>query len=93
VKLKRAAVVTAAAAGLVLAGSPAIAAPSADDAQASTIAVTQMDRDTDDPTFGDAVLLFIEGGGALGYGAAALIAGAYTGIVLTPALLVHSFSR
>ncbi len=92
-KLKKAAVVTAATAGLVLAGSPALAAPSMGEAQTRTIAVTEMDRHSDDPTFGDAVLLFVEGGGALGYGAAALIAGAYTGIALTPALIIHSFTR
>ncbi|MGQ0840840.1 hypothetical protein [Actinokineospora sp.] len=42
------------------------------------------------PHFGDAVDLFTDGGGALGYGAAALVAGAYTGIALTPALIAES---
>jgi hypothetical protein len=35
---------------------------------------------------------FIVGGGALGYGAASLVAGAYTGIATTPALIAHSFA-
>jgi hypothetical protein len=42
------------------------------------------------PEFGDAVTLFTDGGGALGYGAAALVAGAYTGIALTPDLILDS---
>jgi hypothetical protein len=41
---------------------------------------------TADPTFGDAYVTFIEGGGALGYGAASLVA-------LTPALILHSLCR
>ncbi|HVK24894.1 MAG TPA: hypothetical protein VM677_26345 [Actinokineospora sp.] len=45
----------------------------------------------DQPSFGDAVELFTEGGGALGWGAAALVAGAYTGIALTPAMIANSF--
>ena len=45
------------------------------------------------PTFGDAYNTFILGGGALGYGAASLVAGAYTGIATTPALIAHSFAR
>jgi hypothetical protein len=44
------------------------------------------------PTFGDAYNTFILGGGALGYGAASLVAGAYTGIATTPALIAHSFA-
>jgi hypothetical protein len=47
---------------------------------------------TPDPTFGDAYNTFIDGGGALGYGAASLVAGAYTGIALTSALIMHSMS-
>jgi len=90
VKLKKAAVVTAATAGLVLAGSPAFAAPTADDVQADAVAVASADHAVE-PTFGDAMLVFIEGGGALGYGAAALVAGAYTAIATTPALILHSF--
>jgi hypothetical protein len=45
------------------------------------------------PTFGDAYNTFIIGGGALGYGAASLVAGAYTGIATTPALIAHSFAE
>nr|WP_225957941.1 hypothetical protein [Amycolatopsis lexingtonensis] len=48
---------------------------------------------TPDPTFGDAYATFIEGGGALGYGAASLVAGAYTGIATTPALILHSLEH
>ena len=90
-KLRKAAVVTAATAGLVLAGSPAFAAPSADTAGASTIT---RDADVDDVdvfTFSDAFYTFIEGGGALGYGAASLVAGAYAGIATTPAMILYSF--
>jgi hypothetical protein len=95
VKLKKAAVVTAATAGLVLGSTPAFAAPSADEAQVRTVAVASADRNADDVesfTFANAFYTFIEGGGALGYGAAALIAGAYAGIALTPALIAGSFS-
>jgi len=91
VKLKKAAVVTAATASLVLAGSPAFAASSADVASYDTTVTSEVGAAG--PTFGDAFLVFIEGGGALGYGAAALIAGAYTGIALTPALIAHAFSN
>ncbi|MGH3425394.1 MAG: hypothetical protein ACRDO8_11725, partial [Nocardioidaceae bacterium] len=45
------------------------------------------------PTFGDAFNQFVVGGGALGYGAASLVAGAYTGIATTPALISHSFGE
>ncbi|WP_414939891.1 hypothetical protein [Amycolatopsis sp. cmx-11-51] len=44
-------------------------------------------------TFGDAYATFIEGGGALGYGAASLVAGAYTGIATTPASIRHSLEH
>ncbi|OLZ53825.1 hypothetical protein BS329_12410 [Amycolatopsis coloradensis] len=42
-----------------------------------------------DPTFGNANNTFIEGGGALGYGAPSLVAGTHTGIATTPALILH----
>ncbi|OLR90047.1 hypothetical protein [Actinokineospora bangkokensis] len=44
----------------------------------------------DQPSFGDAVDLFTDGGAALGYGATATVAGAYTGIALTPELILDS---
>jgi hypothetical protein len=98
VKLRKAAVVTAATAGLMLAGSPAFAAPSVD-VTGTDAGVTACDAGSDmgaeadqHITFADAFYTFIEGGGALGYGAASLIAGAYAGIATTPALIAQSFS-
>lgn len=78
--LKKAGFVAATAAGLMMVGSTAFAA-------------TQDAGGTPDPTFGDAYATFIEGGGALGYGAASLVAGAYTGIATTPALILHSLEH
>ncbi|WP_410600543.1 hypothetical protein [Amycolatopsis sp. lyj-90] len=78
--LKKAGFVSVVAAGLMMAGGTAFAA-------------TGDHSGTPDPTFGDAYNTFIEGGGALGYGAASLVAGAYTGVILTPALLAHSLEH
>ncbi|MFD5244825.1 hypothetical protein ACFWIW_09800 [Amycolatopsis sp. NPDC058340] len=78
--LKKAAFVSAVAAGIMMAGGTAFAA-------------TGDTSGTPDPTFGDAYNTFIEGGGALGYGAASLVAGAYTGIATTPALIIHSLEH
>ncbi|UUV29282.1 hypothetical protein NQK81_31525 [Amycolatopsis roodepoortensis] len=78
--LKKAGFVSAVAAGIMMVGGTAFAA-------------TGETSGTPDPTFGDAYNTFIEGGGALGYGAASLVAGAYTGVVLTPALLAHSLEH
>ncbi|MEV6874731.1 hypothetical protein [Amycolatopsis sp. NPDC051128] len=78
--LKKAGFVAATAAGLMMIGSTAFA-------------TTNDHPGTPDPTFGDAYTTFIVGGGALGYGAASLIAGAYTGIALTPALILHSLEH
>jgi hypothetical protein len=78
--LKKAGFVAATAAGLMMIGSTAFASPSDH-------------GDCPDPTFGDAYVTFIGGGGALGYGAASLVAGAYTGIALTPALILHSLEH
>ncbi|WP_410648553.1 hypothetical protein [Amycolatopsis sp. cmx-4-54] len=78
--LKKAGFVSAVAAGIIMVGGTAFAA-------------TGDTTGTPDPTFGDAYNTFIEGGGALGYGAASLVAGAYTGVVLTPALLAHSLEH
>ncbi|WP_020664916.1 hypothetical protein [Amycolatopsis benzoatilytica] len=78
--LKKAGIIAGAAAGLMMIGGTAFASP----------AVSQ---GAPDPTFGDAYATFIEGGGALGYGAASLVAGAYTGIATTPALIAHSMEH
>ncbi|MEV6911329.1 hypothetical protein [Amycolatopsis sp. NPDC051071] len=75
--LKKAGFVSAVAAGLMMVGGTAFAATDG----------------TPDPTFGDAYATFIEGGGALGYGAASLVAGAYTGVATTPALILHSLEH
>ncbi|WP_409490521.1 hypothetical protein [Amycolatopsis sp. cmx-11-12] len=75
--LKKAGFVSAVAAGLMMVGGTAFAATDG----------------TPDPTFGDAYNTFIEGGGALGYGAASLVAGAYAGIATTPALILHSLEH
>ncbi|HKN56655.1 MAG TPA: hypothetical protein VJX66_29475 [Amycolatopsis sp.] len=80
-EVKKAGFVAATVAGLMMVGSTAFAAQGG----APTGA--------EDPTFGDAYATFIEGGGALGYGAASLIAGAYTGIATTPALILHSLEH
>ncbi|MEV7550149.1 hypothetical protein AB0N89_11035 [Amycolatopsis sp. NPDC089917] len=78
--LKKAGFVSAVAAGIMMVGGTAFAA-------------TGDTTGTPDPTFGDAYATFIEGGGALGYGAASLVAGAYTGVVLTPSLVAHSLEH
>ena len=75
--LKKAGFIASAAIGLSLIAAPFASADTQGDFPA-------------EPTFGDAVNLFTDGGGALGYGAAALVAGAYTGVVLTPELAVDS---
>lgn len=79
--LKKAGFVAATAAGLMMLGGTAFAATGSEPTGAP------------DPTFGDAYATFIEGGGALGYGAASLVAGAYTGIATTPALILHSLEH
>ncbi|ANN15284.1 hypothetical protein SD37_06190 [Amycolatopsis orientalis] len=78
--LKKAGFVSAVAAGIMMVGGTAFAA-------------TGDTTGTPDPTFGDAYNTFIEGGGALGYGAASLVAGAYAGIATTPALILHSLEH
>lgn len=78
--LKKAGFVAAVTAGIMMVGGTAFAAT--DGAEGAPY-----------PTFGDAYNTFIEGGGALGYGAASLIAGAYTGIATTPALILHSLEH
>jgi hypothetical protein len=80
-EVKKAGFVAATVAGLMMVGSTAFAA------QQST------PFNGVDPAFGDAFTTFIEGGGALGFGAAALVAGAYTGIATTPAEILHSLEH
>jgi hypothetical protein len=71
----------------VLAASAALLAPTAAQAapQDEPMDVGQF------PTFGDAYTTFIKGGQHLGQGAAEVVAGAYTGIANTPALIAYSF--
>ncbi|GAA4546519.1 hypothetical protein [Amycolatopsis samaneae] len=80
--LKKAGFVAATAAGLMMLGGTAFAATGGDEPTGAP-----------NPTFGDAYTTFIHGGGALGYGAAALVAGAYTGIATTPSLIAGSFAN
>ncbi|MFF5992416.1 hypothetical protein [Prauserella flavalba] len=77
--LKKAGFVTAATAALLMVGGTAFAAPAETSAPKSA---------TEDITFDDAYYQFIDGGAALGYGAASLVAGAYTGIARTPWLIL-----
>jgi hypothetical protein len=79
--LKKAGFVASTAIGLMLVGGTAFAAPAATAAPAPS---------GDDFSFTDAFNQFNEGGGALGYGAASLVSGAYAGIATTPALILHS---
>ncbi|HEY0639660.1 MAG TPA: hypothetical protein VGD67_18590 [Pseudonocardiaceae bacterium] len=89
-RLRRTTAVIAATAGLVLAGSPAFAAPGADAVAAPAERVEVVSLDDDGFSFEDAVELFVSGGAAVGYGVAALIAGAYSGIATTPELVLDS---
>ncbi|HWM00920.1 MAG TPA: hypothetical protein VNP92_01140 [Actinophytocola sp.] len=85
--LKKVGIVAAAAIGLSMIATPAIASASPH----GDMDLPGMVEQGSYPTFGDAYNTFIVGGGALGYGAASLVAGAYTGIATTPALIAHSF--
>jgi len=85
--LKKASFVVAAAIGVSLIAAPfASASPSDDHGLPGLV------EEGTYPTFGDAYNTFILGGGALGYGAASVLAGVYTGIATTPALIAHSFA-
>jgi hypothetical protein len=84
--LKKVGVVTAAAIGIAMVAAPAIATADPIDDVPGLVEPGSL------PTFGDAYNTFILGGGALGYGAASLVAGAYTGIATTPALIANSFA-
>lgn len=86
--LKKIGVAAVAAIGLSLIATPAIA--SADPVE--DVDIPGLVEEGAIPTFGDAYNTFILGGGALGYGAASLVAGAYTGIATTPSLIAHSFA-
>lgn len=86
--LKKAGVVVAAAVGLSMLAAPVMASASPADQRD----LPGMVEPGTWPTFGDAYNTFLVGGGALGYGAAAVVAGAYTGIATTPALIAHSFA-
>lgn len=86
--LKKVGVAAIAAVGLSMIAAPAIASADPIDDMGLPGLVEQGTY----PTFGDAYNTFILGGGALGYGAASLVAGAYTGIATTPALIAHSFA-
>jgi hypothetical protein len=85
--LKKVGVVAAAVVGFSMIAAPAIASA----APADERDLPGLVEPGTYPTFGDAYNTFIIGGGALGYGAASLVAGAYTGIATTPALIAHSF--
>ncbi|TCP56299.1 hypothetical protein EV191_101240 [Tamaricihabitans halophyticus] len=76
-------VVATAAASLLIVGGTASAA------SAEEPATPRADNEI---TFADAYYGFMESGGALGYGAAGLVANAYTGIALTPSLVAGSLS-
>ncbi|WP_307831948.1 hypothetical protein [Prauserella cavernicola] len=71
---------TAATAAILMVGGTAFASPVESAAPASSDDVI---------TFSDAYYQFIDGGAALGYGAASLVAGAYAGIATTPALILN----
>jgi hypothetical protein len=87
--MKKALFVAASVVSMSLIAAPAFAAPAAPQAPA---AASHGPSDVPDyPSFGDAYNTFVNGGGALGYGAASIVAGAFTGVVLTPELVAHSF--
>ena len=89
--LKKVGLVAVATIGLSLAATPAFAAPAAPHSPSHHGSVAAPKSDPE-PTFGTAYWTFIDGGADLGRGAAELVAAAYTGIALTPALIAHSFS-
>lgn len=91
--LKKAGMVTAAAVALSLVAAPAFAATTAVAPQTAPVASPAYHHDDDFVSFGEAYRTFIWGGGALGAGAAALVAGAYTGIATTPAEVLHSLEH
>jgi hypothetical protein len=86
--LKKIGLVAAATISLSLAAAPAFAAP-ADHSEPRDVTPYVVGSPM---TFSDAYNAFMDGGAALGYGAAAVVGGAYSGIALTPSLIAHSFS-
>ncbi|WP_020670430.1 hypothetical protein [Amycolatopsis nigrescens] len=84
--LKKAGFVTATVAGLMMIGGTAFASPM--DSPSSSHG-----DDKGYVTFSEAYHQFIEGGGALGYGAASLVAGAYVGIIQTPQNILDNASH
>jgi hypothetical protein len=91
--LKKAGMVTAAAVALSLVAAPAFAATTPAPQDAPVASPNHSPFGGDFVSFGDAYRTFIFGGGALGTGAAALVAGAYTGIATTPAEILHSLEH
>ncbi len=83
--LKKAGIVAAAAVTLSMVAGPAFAATATPQDYPPT--------SSDTVSFAEAYQTFIWGGGALGAGAAALIAGAYTGIATTPAEILGSLEH
>lgn len=86
--LKKVGFVTAAAVALSLVAAPAFAATThtvPQDTPSTSPLGGWGDHDSNSVSFPEAVHTFIWGGGALGAGAAAVIAGAYSGIAATPA--------
>jgi hypothetical protein len=88
--LKKAGLVTATAVALSFVAAPAFAATTP---QNGPTVASEGDSGPDIVSFGDAYRTFIWGGGALGAGAAALVAGAYTGIATTPAEILGSLEH
>jgi hypothetical protein len=91
--LKKAGIVTAAAVALSLVAAPAFAATTTAPQDLPVASPNHSQDGGDFVSFGDAYRTFIWGGGALGAGAAALVAGAYTGIATTPAEILHSLEH
>jgi hypothetical protein len=86
--LKKIGLVAVATIGLSLAATPAFATPADHSAPRDVTPYVV----SDPVTYGQAINLFTDGGQALGYGLAAAIAGAYSGIATTPSLISHSFT-
>lgn len=95
--LKKAGIVTAAAVGLSLVAAPAFAATTtvAQDAPPAISAPSSPLDDTGGSylSFPEAYRTFIIGGGLLGAGAAALVAGTYAGVAATPADIVGTLEH
>lgn len=88
--LKKAGFVAATAAGLMLVGGTAFAATAAPAQAPEAPAISMAHGHHGDFTFWDAFDHFNAGGGALGYGAASLVSGAFAGILTSPQLVLDS---